>query len=482
MDAERPNILFLYADQHRADVLGSAGNDVVVTPHLDRLAREGVRCTNAWTESPICQPARASMLTGRYPTDHGILGNFVGDASPEWATVPQAIRAAGYDTASSGKTHYSSWPMGANGPEDTPPPADEWIASFGFDHVVEEFDRYVHVGSYDTPYVRFLQAHDALEPYQDAVRARFRSGDRHWEAVTSPLPQELDLTSFLAEEAHRWLGDRCGDRPWFLQLSFVQPHVPLMGDPQWAAFYADTDIERTAPAVPSTEHHGWDAHLGLLRRHSHSELLTDEFVLAGARQYYAMVSLIDQQIGALLELLEQREQLDNTLIVYAADHGEMLGDHGLMAKMNFYRSSVTIPLIVRPPGGAPPVVHDGPVQAIDIAATLLDTAGASTFGAGRPLTPLLSGADAGGDSRGRTHRDTALSMIRMRPGQPTWVGVTDGDLRCTFDHDTREVVEVFDMRADPDEATNLVMNQPDRPVEQLLDRAHDQLATVGSSG
>ena len=97
--AQNPNLLFLYADQHRADVMGCAGNDVVVTPHLDRLAAEGVRFDHAWTESPICQPARASLLTGRFPSDHGVLGNFAGNCQPEWDTFPRRLQQAGYTTA-----------------------------------------------------------------------------------------------------------------------------------------------------------------------------------------------------------------------------------------------------------------------------------------------------------------------------------------------------------------------------------------------
>ena len=109
----QPNLLFLYADQHRADTLGCAGNDVIVTPNLDRLAAEGVRFEQAWTESPICQPARASLLTGRYPSDHGVLGNFAGNCKPEWDTFPRRLQEAGYTTATIGKTHFDAWPMGA---------------------------------------------------------------------------------------------------------------------------------------------------------------------------------------------------------------------------------------------------------------------------------------------------------------------------------------------------------------------------------
>jgi len=464
MSDRQPNLLFIYADQHRADVLGCAGNDIVVTPYLDRLASEGVRFDQAWTESPICQPARASLLTGRYPNDHGVLGNFAGDCQPEWDTFPRRLQQAGYTTASIGKTHFSSWPMALE--PGTPAPTDEWIGSFGFDHVVEEFDKYVHLGDWETPYMRFLRERDALDRYQHVVGANFRGGDRHWNGVTSPLPQEFDLTCFLADEAQHWMGRQPDDRPWFLQLSLVQPHVPLIGDPIWADHYAGAQIERTARSEPEASTDEWATHLAFLRKHSHSELLTDDFVLAGARQYYAMVSLIDQRLGGLMNQLEERNQLDNTWIVYSADHGEMLGDHGLMAKMNFYRSAVRIPLIVRPPAGIAGRVETGPVQAFDVAATLLDAGSAAALdgAASRSLVPLVTGAD-------RATRDHAVSMIRMRPGLPTWQAITDGRWRATIDADSGEPSELFDLFTDPDEATNRVGDpSADRELVRLRNR------------
>ena len=461
MTDRKPNLLFLYADQHRADVMGCAGNDIVVTPHLDRLAAEGVRFDHAWTESPICQPARASLLTGRYPSDHGVLGNFAGNCQPEWDTFPRRLQRAGYTTASIGKTHFDAWPMGAE--PGTPPPSEEWIGSFGFDHVVEEFDKYVHLFDVDTPYMRFLREHNALEPYQEVIQANFRGGDRHWNAVTSPLSQELDLTSFLADEAERWLASQSDDRPWFLQLSFVQPHVPLIGDPIWAEHYANAPIARTAPAEPEATTEAWGNHLGFCRKHSRAHMMTDEFVLAGARQYYAMVSLIDQRVGDLLAQLERQSQLDNTWVVYCADHGEMLGDHGLMAKMNFYRSSVRVPLIVRPPGGMMGRVEVEPVQAFDVAATLLDAGNASPLDGApaRSLVPFVTGA-------GGTARDHVASMIRMRPGRPTWQAITDGRWRATFNANDGEASELFDLESDPDEAANLVGQAAHRDVQDHL--------------
>ena len=471
----RPNLLFIYADQHRADAMCCAGNDVIVTPHLDRLAAEGVRFDHAWTESPICQPARASLLTGRYPNDHGVLGNFAGNCRPEWDTFPRRLQEAGYTTASVGKTHFDAWPMGAE--PGTPLPTEEWIGSFGFDHVVEEFDKYVHLFDVDTPYMAFLREHGALEAYQQVVRDNFRGGDGHWKGITSPIPQELDLTCFLADEAQQWISRQPANRPWFMQLSFVQPHVPLMGDPIWAEHYANAHIERTAQSEPVATTDDWAQQLKFLRMHSHSELLTDEFVLAGARQYYAMVSLIDQRIGDLLALLEQRGQLDNTWIVYSSDHGEMLGDHGVMAKMNFYRSSVQVPLIVRPPAGTSDIagrVESAPVQAFDVAATLLDAGNARPLD-GAPsqsLMPFVIG-------NGAPSRDHVASMIRMRPDLPTWHAITDGHWRATINADTGDAVELFDLDADHDETTNLVEHADSSDALTQLTTA--LVATVGTA-
>ena len=443
----RPNIVLLYADQHRADVLGCAGDLVVRTPNLDRLAAEGVRFANAWTESPICQPARASLITGRYAHDHERLGNFVADFDPGWPTFMKALQAVGYRTASIGKTHYSSWPLEADFSVSTQaPPGEDWLRSFGWDHVAEEFDRYVHAEGVDTPYMVLLREHGLLEAYQAVVRSVDRLSGQHWRGVTSPLPQALDLTSFLADQAIGWLEEQDHAVPFFLQLSFVAPHVPLMGDPEWAAYYADAEIPRGSRQVPSSGSAAWGQHLQVLRHHSHSEMLSDEFLLAGARQYYAMVSLIDQRVGGVLATLEQRGLLENTWVVYSADHGEMLGEHELMAKMSFYAPSVRVPAIIRPPGGMPATVVEQPVQAMDVAATILAVAGTGMESDARSLLPLLDGR---GDAR------LVFSEIQLAPGLPTWCAVTDGRWRLTLHAETGDVSELFDLATDPDEDVNL---------------------------
>jgi len=185
-----------------------------------------------------------------------------------------------------------------------------------------------------------------------------------------------------------------------------------------------------------------------------------------------MISLIDQRIGDMLAQLKASGQLDNTWIVYSSDHGEMLGDHGVMAKMNFYRSSVRVPLIVRPPSGTADAVgrvETAPVQALDIAATLLDAGNAPALDGApsRSLAPLVTGDAARGDGSTRDH---VASMIRMRPGLPTWHAITDGHWRATINAATGEAVELFDLDSDHDEDTNLVEDPASSDaLTQLID-------------
>lgn len=452
----RPNIIYVLADQHRHDAMSGAGHPVVVTPNLDRLAAEGTRFETAWCQSPVCQSSRASIITGRHVPGHGISRNFVRDFDPAWPTFMGALRSAGYATANVGKTHYFT--PARPEPDTTVDLAEahgEFVRSFGFDHVVEEFDRYLHVSPrFSTPYTRFLDEAGALERYREAVRAVFRLTPRHWDGVVSPLPKELDLTSFLTDQAIDWIeSQQHRNTPFFLQLSYVAPHVPLMGDPEWSEYYQGLDMPpRIAePVAASTP--VWGAYVEALRRHSNSHLLSDDYVACGARQYFAMVSLIDECVGRLLGALERTGQLADTWILYSADHGEMLGDHELMAKMNFYRPSVQVPAIVRSPEDACRAARHvtGPIEAVDLSATILDIAGAPQLDPcdGRSVLALMRGERS-------AQKEVVVSEISANlGGERNFVALCDGRARVTFERATGELCEVFDLSSDPDELHNL---------------------------
>lgn len=374
----QPNIVFIFADQHRHDALGCAGNEVIATPNLDRLANSGVRFADAWCQSPICQPSRTALVTGKNPHKLGVMRNFGPDMDSSLPTFMKQLQLAGYTTANIGKTHYYAEGLAEpDGATDLRRHSGR-VAEFGFDHVVEEFDRYVHaMASVTTPYTEYLRREGVLDTYQAQLKSIWRLTDNHWNGVTSSLTKEQDLTSFLTREAQGWLAQQDENQPFFLQLSYVQPHVPLMGDPDWANYYSELHIPRGPVSTEQAEIPVWKDYLAWCAHHANAHLLTDDYVLAGARQYYAMISLIDESIGRVVQQLDAQGLLDNTWIVYSSDHGEMLGDHGLMAKFNFYRSAVQIPLIVRPPGGCTGRVSDTLAALVDVGPTLLDVAGAA---------------------------------------------------------------------------------------------------------
>lgn len=467
---KKPNILFIFSDQHRHDVMGCAGHSTVQTPHLDGLAARGVRFTKAWCQSPICQPSRGSLITGQHPYDLGLFYNDAssathaskdldeaGEISPDWSTFMKQVQRAGYETASIGKTHYHGIPtreevVAAGGKVDFRQ-YDDLVRSFGWDHVVEEYDKYVHSAkAFRTPYADYL---DGLggglgDAYRDQIRSVFRLTPSHWQGETSVVPQEHDLTSFLADQAMDWLQTCDSTRPFLLKLAFVQPHVPLIDDPDWAAYYADADIQVPDLTPPEAVNAEWADYLGKLAGHSQRETMTPEFVAEGIRHYLGMVSLIDQKIGAVLDLLRARGELDNTWIIYSCDHGEMLGTHGLWAKMNFYQGSAQVPLIVVPPAGMTGRVDDAVVELTDIAATITDIAGTAPPDGCRGQS--LVGQVTGGAS---IDREVAYSRIQ------SYAAMRTDNHRFTMEMHSGVACELFDMDNDPDETVNLV-NDPAR--------------------
>jgi len=458
-----PNILFIFSDQHRHDVMGCAGHPLVQTPNLDRLSGEGARFTRAWCQSPVCQPSRASLITGRYTEQLGMFSN-TGDFDRKWPTVMQSLKSAGYETASIGKTHYHGYPTremldAGGGPYDLRKYTDS-VKHFGWDYVLEEFDKYAHASSrLRSPYTDYLQELGLLEDYREQIKGVFRLTRTHWRGETSCIPQEHDLTSFIGDHAMRWLTDRTSDQPFLLSIGFVQPHVPLIDDPTWADVYRDARIPLPNQRPAEAPNDVWQTKLDGLNQHSQIQTMSDEFVRTGIRHYLGMVSLVDQKIGEVLALLESQDQLDNTWIIYSADHGEMLGEHRLWAKMNFYKGSVQIPLIIRPPAGCDGCVVEELVELVDVTATLADIGGADPPEGcqGRSLLPAFEGGIAGKE------------FIRSRISNHS--AVRDNRYRFTIDVTSNTPCELFDLEEDPDELTNLVNSASHSSVIDRLTKA-----------
>ena len=471
MGKNKPNILLIYPDQWRHDVLGCTGHPLVKTPVVDKLAANGARFARTWCQSPICQPSRLSLITGRYPTELKIDGNIgglpgmkqiddAGRIDPEWSTVMKQLQGAGYETATIGKTHYHNLPSdeaikAAGGIYDLRQ-YDEFVGRFGWDHVVEEYDKYTHaVPELISPYTEYLRERGLLDDYVAQIKSIFRITPTHWRGETSCLPQEHDLTCFLANETVDWLRHRRQDKPFFLKLAFVQPHVPLVGDPQWAEYYADANIDIPALDAIESDVDVWRGYLNSLNKHSQAQTITEEFVRRGTRQYFAMISLLDQAIGTVLSQLKAADQLNNTWIIMSSDHGEMLGSHKLWAKMNFYNGSVQVPLIVCPPNSSTDMAPFGQVSealtaSLDITTTIADIADvAPPEGCrGQSLLPALHGKTIG--------RDALYSYISG------FGAIRDDQYRFTMHRASGSPCELFDLSADPGEDLNLVRDAAHR--------------------
>ncbi len=469
MTNKKPNIIYLFSDQHRHDAMGCAGNDVVQTPSLDRLASEGMRFEKTYCQSPICMPSRASVITGLYTHQHGISWNFVKDLDPKWPTMMKALQKSGYNTSLFGKTHFYGAGIELSGDPNATLDLlekEETIRAFGFDYSEEEFDRYIHCApNVSTHYTNYLKEKGLWDDYASQIKSVFRGTPHHWDSKTSVLSQEDDLTSFIADRSIEWLKNYEEHRPFFMMTSFVAPHVPLIDDPKWAEFYKDTNPQLGPREPIEAPNDLWGAYLGGLRKHSNSDLLTDDYVINCARHYYGMISLVDQRIGDIIRVLEEKGILDNTWIVYSADHGEMLGDHNLMAKTNFYQSSVLVPAIIRPPKGMNSKTVDGLTESIDLTATILDIAGADLLerSMGQSLLPHISG-------QGKT-REAAFSAVRP-PGispQANFLTTATNRYRYTLDTESWTPCEFFDLQEDPDELTNLVNDTSVRKLMKEMD-------------
>jgi arylsulfatase len=446
MMSERPNIVLVMADQHRADMLGCAGDPVIKTPHIDQLAREGVRFERAYCQGPLCMPARASVLTERFVRDHGVFENSsqVADGTP---TFLHRLRDAGYHTAEIGKMHL--WPHGQRHERSTIA-MRELMTAYGFDEPIETVGKLAS-RTYETPYTEYLRERGLLETYREFIARTRLSGNRAgtpaWQADPCPLPIEDYPDAWHGRRAADWIDSYAGRAPFFLWVGFPGPHNPWDAPREAVDQYRDAEIPMPRslerPAVPAAG--PFKLFLNAFLAHSDSATMTDAAIVALRRAYYANVSVIDAGLGAITAALARRKMLDNTWVIYTSDHGEMMGEHRMLMKMVFYEPSVRVPMIVRPPGAAPARVVRERVQLMDLSATVRDIAGAGAIegsGANSLLPVIRDGASP-----------TAIpALVSENYGFAMFLA--DRYKLVVFE-DTLEVGQLFDEMDDPAENRNL---------------------------
>jgi choline-sulfatase len=433
--SRKPNILLILTDQHSPHIAGFAGDGIVNTAALDRLASRSTRFDAAYCQAPLCVPSRTSLLTGKYAYrcsawDNGSV------LFPEHVTLPAWLGHHGYVTAAVGKMHF----RGAE-------------QMHGFQH----------------------------RPYGDLVEGRFPAhqpdppdtADGRWNrhsigrfpfAGPSSFPENMLIDGVVTRESLAWLMEFAGsdrEQPWFFVASYPRPHFPLTAPGRYFHRYLDSDLE--LPELP-------EGYPGAL--HPHDRFVVDDFnLLKFTREeqrralaaYYACVDYVDDCIGELLAGLEQAGCLENTYVAYASDHGDMAGEHGLWWKRTYYDASSRVPLLISEPDIGEGAAQSAPVEIVDLFPTCCEWAGINQPEGldGESLVPLLSGRQE--DRRKRTARSDLLG------GRP--------ETRFRMIRDGRwKVVEfpaapprLFDLVNDPAESRDLALNPPgEAPMDELM--------------
>ena len=414
--AVESNVLLIMADEFARHVMGCAGHPLVRTPHLDRLAHRGVRFTQAYTNSPICVPARAALHTGRYVHDIRCWNS----AQPyrggqeSWA---HRLRRHGMDTVSAGKLHFRRT-QDDNGfaPELQPMHVKDGIGWAP--------------GLLRNPPGDYPAAAD-LAAQVGALETEYHAYDRS-----------------VAAAATGWLERRTGadGRPWALFVSFVSPHYPLAAPPRWFDLYRNADLPSPKPYAGN-----WREHPALretLRFFDYDRYFDDASRDAAVRAYLGLIGFVDDLIGQVLAALDSAGFADNTTIIFTSDHGEMLGDFGLWTKQVMFEGSAGIPMILAGPGSAAGRTVGTPVSLVDVFPTVLDAAGAPPAPGplpGRSLMEIAAAPDAPERPVLSEYHDggSITGAFMLRRG--AWKLV----------HHEGFAPQLFDLSADPDEQHDL---------------------------
>ena len=479
----RPNILWICSDQQRWDTLGCYGNEFVHTPNLDRLAESGVLFEHCYSQSPVCTPSRASFLTGRYPRTNRCRQN--GQCLPDDEVLVTKLLAGGnytgglsgrvlanadYVGGMAGKMHLS-----ACHPEVSP--AFERRLDDGY----TEF-HWSHHPAADWPGNEYF--HWLREREVDYRRTPFQ-GSKY---VQTSVDAAHHQTTWCAQKAINFIEAGASfDHPWFFSLNFYDPHHPF--DPPLE--YLRRYLDQLDCIAPPTYTEGELDNKPLFQQMDHRaayntpglfpfvDMTPEDHALIRAA-YWAMIDLIDRQVGRILETLARTGQLENTLIVYMSDHGEMLGDHGIYLKgPYFYEPAVRVPLIISWPGA----IRGGRrskalVELIDLAPTLLDAAGLGVYPGmqGCSLWPLLTQPAACDQHRADVYCEYLNAMPwHTNPAPYATMLRTDGYKLVAMHR--LDGGELYDLRKDPSETHNRWYDPAYQPVRlALLERLCERIA------
>jgi arylsulfatase A-like enzyme len=423
---KRPNILFIMVDEMRWDAMGCEKHPVVETPNLDKLAAQGVRFANSYTVSPVCSPARACVFTGRHAHVNGVTTNGV-PANEGEIFLPTILKHHGYQTAIAGKLHY------------TPRRFD-----YGFD----QFWTFSTEGP--TPeigYVEYLK-----KTHGSPAKWPIVPGTCPW--PDDPLGRDVGLFKYKREDFEtEWITDRSIDylrsrksnpqQPWFLFTSYLKPHSPSVEPQPWFGKYDPAAMP--IPKLPPNARETRAAQQGRSKRHY---VDNEQMVRVMTALYYAAISHVDQQVGRILTELDRLGMADDTLVLFTADHGNMLGDRGRWFKGLQYDGSARVPLLWRSPKGSRRNggrVIEEVIENTDLMPTIFDAAAIPVPERvqGRSFLKLVSGPDS-------TWKNRCYSQLRSGMYLQDGFKLIDNSLDGAGGS-----YELYDLRNDPQEQRNL---------------------------
>ena len=340
------HVLFLFTDQQRRDTIHALGNETIVTPALDSLARESLVFDRCYTPSPVCVPARLSMMAGQYCARTGNNTNNPAIAY-EGQGFYQRFTDAGYNSCCIGKMHYFN----------------DLYAPLGFRRRITQ-ETLANPEKDD--YTKWLQA----SPYCNVFDYHGQRSELYYIPQVSQLPMEAHPTQWIGDRAVEFI-ENChpDDEPVFLMASFLHPHPPFCPPAPWNKMYRDPICRTFVPENP-------DNYEDLLR----NKYTMDALGISPRRlellnqHYYACISFVDYQIGRILQALKKKGMYDDTVIVFSSDHGELMGDYRSMGKRTMLEAAANIPFMLKMPGQSAGIRHD-PASLVDLAPTLLSACG-----------------------------------------------------------------------------------------------------------
>jgi arylsulfatase A-like enzyme len=487
MSDKRPNFLFIITDQHRADYLGCAGHPIVKTPHIDSIAARGVRFDNFHVATPVCMPNRASLLTGRFPSAHGLRYNGC-DLSYRAATFTQVLREGGYRTAAIGKSHVQ--PMTQFPAEPRIDPAalgliqEAWTDDSGdYDNETPERYRGVEAYKFKLPYYGYDHVdmvtghgHNCDGHYAQWLRERLPNANEFRDpsnqiphdyacpqAIRTRIPEDLYPTSFIRDKAIEFLGSVAGnDQPFFAFVSFPDPHHPFTPPGKYWDMYDPGDFKAPPPyeahrnPIPPLQwlHKNWQA--GKRVAGGQEAFMAGEKEIREAMALSCgMITMIDDAIGNILTALEQSGRADDTIIVFTSDHGDYLGDFNLLLKGGIMLPSINkVAFIWADPKAKAGAVSHALSSTVDIAPSIIERAGLRPyFGIqGKSLVGNFDGSDTLRDALVVEHQD---NMTRMGFTTPCMVRTLLTDRYRLTVYKGEAWGELYDHAVDPQETHNL---------------------------